>query len=171
MMNTSQAIRARRSIRKYKPGVRIPQEHIDRMLEAAMCAPSARNTRPWSFVVIESAQVRSRIAEETNSNRFLSDASLAIVICGDPASIPELRKEGYWPQDCAAATQNLMLEALELGYGTCWCGVHPGARTPVLTEILNLQDVVPLSLIAVGVADEAPAARGFYDKNKVRYVR
>jgi nitroreductase len=170
-MNTAQAIRARRSIRRYKPGIVIPQEHIDRMLEAAMCAPSARNIRPWSFVVIESAQVRSLIVEGTGSNRFLNDASLAIVVCGDPGPMPSGAKEGFWPQDCAAATQNLMLQALELGYGTCWCGVHPGARTPVLTEILGLQGVVPLSLIAVGVPDETPAAKSVYDRSKVRYVR
>ena len=170
-MNVTQGIRARRSVRKYQAGKTIPQEHIDLMLEAAMCAPSARNIRPWSFIVIESAQVRKQITKDIGGNWFLNDASLAIVVCGDPASMPDGPKEGFWPQDCAAATQNLLLQALELGYGTCWCGVHPGTRTPVLTRILNLQDVVPLSLIAVGVPSEAPAAKGFYDKTKVRYVR
>ena len=170
-MNTTQAIRARRSIRKYKQGAVIPQEHIDLMLEAAMCAPSGRNVRPWSFIVIESADVRRRIAEETNSNRFLNDASLAIVVCGDPASMPDGPKEGFWPQDCAAATQNLMLQATELGYGTCWCGAYPGTRTPVLIDVLQLKGLMPLSLIAVGVADEAPASRGGYDKSRVTYIK
>ncbi len=170
-MNTTQAIRARRSIRKYQPGVVIPQEHIDLMLEAAMCAPSARNTRPWSFIVIESAEVRQKIVDGTNANRFLNDASLAVVICGDPGTPQGASREGFWSQDCAAATQNLMLQAVELGYGTCWCGVYPGARTPVITDILGLTNEVPLSLIAIGVPAEAPATKGFYDKARVRYIR
>lgn len=167
-MNTTQAIRARRSIRKYRQGAVIPQEDIDVMLEAAMCAPSARNLRPWSFLVIESAAVRKQIAEGIGGNYFLNDASLAIVVCGSPIGSP---KEGFWQQDCAAATQNLLLQAAELGYGTCWCGVYPGARTPILTKVLNLQDVVPLSLIAVGVPEESPASKGGYDKSKVRYIK
>jgi len=170
-MNTTQAIRARRSIRKYKPGARIPQEHIDLMLEAAMCAPSAANKRPCSFIVVENADTRKKITEGINGNQFLNDASFAVVICGDPNSMPNGPKEGFWPQDCAAATQNLLLQAAELGYGTCWCGIHPGNRTPTITEVLGIKDVVPVSLIAVGVPDETPDRRGFYDKSKVRYIR
>ena len=170
-MNTTQAIRARRSIRKYKQGAVIPQQDIDQMLEAAMYAPSARNIRPWRLIVIESAAVRKQIAEGIDGNYFLNDASFAVVICGDPRLMPDGKREGFWSQDCAAATQNLMLQAVELGYGTCWCGVYPGARTPVLAEILHLTDEIPLSLIAVGVPEESPDAKGFYDRTKVRYIR
>jgi nitroreductase len=170
-MNTAQAIRSRRSVRKYKAGAVIPQEHIDLMLEAAMCAPSARNTRPWSFIVVESAPARRRIAEGIGGNYFLNDASLAVVVCGDPGAVSGNSKEGFWSQDCAAATQNLLLQATELGYGTCWCGVYPGARTPIVTEILEITDAVPLSLIAVGVPAETPAPKSGYDKGRVRYVR
>jgi len=170
-MNTTQAIRARRSIRKYKQGAVIPQSDIDRMLEAAMCAPSARNLRPWRVIVIESAEVRKQITEGIGGNWFLNDASLAVIICGDTGCMPDGSAGGFWQQDCAAATQNLLLQAAELGYGTCWCGVYPGARTPIITKILDLKDEVPLSLIAVGVPDEAPAAKGVYDKEKVRYIR
>ena len=52
-MNTLETIRSRRSIRKYKPGVEIPNEDIKQILEAAMMAPSACNTRPWEFVVVK----------------------------------------------------------------------------------------------------------------------
>ncbi len=170
-MNTTQAIRARRSVRKYKPGAVIPQEHIDLMLEAAMHAPSARNSRPWSFIVVESAAARRKITEGTNGNWFLNDAALAVVVCGDHDAMPDGPAEGFWQQGCAAATQNLLLQATELGYGTCWCGVYPGNRTPVVTEVLGIRDAVPLAMIAVGVPDESPAAKGFFDKTRVRYVR
>ncbi|MFQ9638832.1 MAG: nitroreductase family protein [Eisenbergiella sp.] len=60
-MNTSDAIRSRRSIRKYKKGSVIPKEHIRLLLEAAMMAPSACNTRPWEFVVVESEEIQEKI--------------------------------------------------------------------------------------------------------------
>jgi nitroreductase len=171
-MKTTQAIRARRSIRKYKPGMTLPQEHIDLMLEAAMCAPSASNKRPYAFVVVENKALMAQIAERHPYAKFLSEASLAIVVCGDPRVNP--RPAGYemWPQDCAAATQTLMLQATELGYGSCWSALYPYEdRIGVAVDVLDIRDVVPFSLIALGVADEAPDRRGFYDKTKVRYVR
>lgn len=171
-MNTTQAIRARRSIRKYKPGITIPQEHIDLMLEAAMCAPSARNKRPYAFVVVENRALLAEIALKHPYAKFLVEASLAVVVCGDPGAYPTPPGQELWPQDCAAATQTLMLQATELGYGSCWSALYPyGERYSVVAGILGIRDTVPFSLVALGVADEAPERRGFYDKTKVRYVR
>ena len=114
-MNVTEAIRARHSIRKYKPGITIPKEHIETMLEAAMCAPSAINARPWSFAVVQDLELRKRITEIHPYCRSLPDASLAIVVCGNPNAWPDAPGEGFWQQDCAAATENLLLQALELG--------------------------------------------------------
>ena len=171
-MNTSEAIRARRSIRKYKPGTAIPQEHVDLLLEAAMCAPSAMNKRPWSFAVVENAALRGMLADAHPYARFLRDASLAVVVCGNPDAYPQAVGKEFWPQDCAAATQTLMLQATELGYGSCWCAVYPNeARCAAFAEILGLNKAVPFSLVVLGVADEWPDRRGFYDKSKVRYFQ
>ena len=114
-MNTTETIRARRSVRKYQPGMAIPKEHLDLMLEAAMCAPSACNSRPWEFVVVESTDIRKQITKIHPYCRSLPDASLGIVVCGNPNALPNVPAEGFWPQDCAAATQNLLLQATELG--------------------------------------------------------
>ena len=86
-MNVSEAIRQRRSIRKYKKGAVIPQEHIESMLEAAMMAPSAGNTRPWEFYVIENRGILQKLTEVNPYARMLLNASAAILICG----IPELQ--------------------------------------------------------------------------------
>lgn len=171
-MNTTEAIRARRSIRKYKQGEHIPQEHIDMLLEAAMCAPSAMNKRPYSFLVIENAEMKNRIAEAHPYAKFLREASLCIVVCGDPSAYPQPPGQEFWPQDCAAATQTLMLQATQLGYGTCWSAIYPNSeRCAIFAKLLDIGNAVPFSLIAVGVPDEAPNRRGFYDKQKVRYIR
>lgn len=100
-MNTSEAIRARRSIRKYKKGTVIPKEHIHQMLEAAMMAPSACNTRPWEFVVVETEEIREQIMKSHPYTQMLKTASLAIVVCGRP-DLQESVCAGFWPPRTAA---------------------------------------------------------------------
>lgn len=168
-MNTLEAIRSRRSIRKYKKGAVIPKEDIKQILEAAMMAPSACNSRPWEFVVVENQEKLQEIHAVHPYTSMLNTASLAIVICGRP----DLQKgicEGFFPQDCGAAAQNILLAAAELGYGTCWCGVYPSeSRVEDIRKILDVTSV-PFAVIALGVPDDAPAARGFYDEERVTWM-
>lgn len=168
-MNTLDAITSRRSIRKYDPDAVVPREHITQMLEAAMMAPSACNTRPWEFVVVESRDVKEQIRNVMPYTQMLSTASLAIVICGRP-DLQENICQGFWPQDCGAAAQNILLAAEELGYGTCWCGCYPlSQRVEDMQKVLGVSSI-PVAVIAVGKADEAPAARGFLDETRVKYL-
>lgn len=169
-MNVTQAIRERRSIRKYKKGIIIPQEHMDLILEAAMMAPSAGNTRPWEFVVIENRGILEKITEINPYAKMLRTASAAIAICG----IPEVQTgicAGFWPQDCGAAAENILLQAKELGYGTCWCGMYPIQHRVEKTQALLNVKSIPYGIIAVGVADHEPKARGFFEPSKIKYIR
>ena len=168
-MNTSEAIRARRSIRKYEKGAVIPKEHIEQLLEAAMMAPSACNCRPWEFVVVQKQEVLEQIMEIHPYTRMLATASLAIVVCGRP-DLQEGICDGFWPQDCGAAIENLLLQAAELGYGTCWCGCYPAMkRAEALQKVLDVTSI-PLAVVAVGKAAESPEARGFYDSSRVKWI-
>ena len=169
-MNVTEAIRSRRSIRKYKKGVVIPQEHFQRMLEAAMMAPSAGNTKPWEFLVVENRGILEKLTEINPYARMLRTASAAIVICAKP----ELQTgicSGFWPQDCGAAAENLILQAEDLGYGTCWCGMYPIQHRVEKAQALLRVTSIPCALIAVGVPDQAPEARGFFDPSRVRYIK
>ena len=169
-MTISEAIRARRSIRKYQPDVKIPKEHIRQMLEAAMCAPSAINSRPWEFVVVENAAVRQAITAIQPYCRSLPEASLAIVVCGLPDAWADAPGIGFWTQDCGAAVENLMLEATGLGYGTCWCGLYPNLKySAPVQDLLDVRSI-PVALVIVGKAAEAPKQRGFYEEAKVKYI-
>ena len=82
------------------------------------------------------------------------------------------RPEGYFPQDCGAATQNILFAAVDMGLGTYWCGVYPREeRVAALRKVLGLPDSkIPFNVIAIGTPDEAPAPRGFFDGAKVSYV-
>lgn len=166
-MDVREAIRNRRSIRKYVEGAAVPKADIEKILEAAMMAPSACNFRPWEFVVVLNEEKQKKITEFSPYTGMLNTASAAIIVCGMPEAAGG--KE-FWPQDCGAAIENLLLEAEALGYGTCWCGFYPVMdRVKLLQDEFDIKSV-PLAVIALGVPDEKPEARGYYDAAKVRFV-
>ena len=134
-----------------------------------MMAPSARNIRPWEFFVVEDPELKSKLRRAHPFASMLDTASLAIVVCAQPEKQTGV-VAGYWPLDCGAAVENLLLQAVDLGYGACWCGCWPSPRVSKIQELLNTQSV-PVALIAVGAPDEAPEARGHYDPGKVTWLR
>jgi len=172
-ISISEAIRKRRSIRKFKPGAEVTEEQIKSMLEAAMLAPSACNTRPWEFIVIKTREKLDQIRKVHPYTGMLETASLAIVICALPETQTGMKDDiasGYYPQDCGAATQNILLQALEFELGTCWCGVYPKEkRIAEIRDILGIS-ALPFCIIAIGVPDENPDPRGRYEEGKVKYV-
>ena len=168
-MTLNQAIKARRSVRKYKKGITIPREHIERMLEAAMLAPSSRNSRPWNFIVVEGEEMLSKIADVHPYAQMARNASLAIVVCAREDRSP--LGDPVYPCDCGAAVQNILLTATDLGYGSVWCGVYPQAdRITALKKLLDIKNL-PFALLVIGVPDESPAQKGFFDPGLVRYIK
>ena len=168
-MNLNEAIRKRRSVRKYKSGIIIPDEHIRTILESAMMAPSARNTRPWEFVVLKSDEAKQKAIDIHPYAGHLKKASIGIVICARP-DLQEGIAEGFFPQDCGAAVENILLSSLELGYGSCWCGIYPREdRVEMFREAFNLSNT-PMALIVIGKADEEPNSKGFYEESKVTII-
>lgn len=165
-MDIHSAIRQRRSIRKYKSGSAVSDEDIKKILEAAMMAPSACNTRPWEFFVFKSEEARERVLKIHPRAVYLKDASVAILV----SAIPDAQKDaasGFYPQDCGAAIENMLLESLGLGYGAVWCGIYPREdRVENYRKEFGITST-PLALVIIGKADEAPSARGFYDESKV----
>ncbi|MCL2512407.1 MAG: nitroreductase family protein [Oscillospiraceae bacterium] len=164
----SELIKNRRSIRKFKAGKAVTQEQLDILLEAAMLAPSARNSRPWEFIVVTKRDILDKIAELHPNAHMCASATAAIIVVAIPQ---DGGLEGYFPQDCGAATQNILLEAVALGLGACWCGIYPREeRTASLAALLDIPDgKIPFNVIAVGVPDENPEQKGFFEAEKIKY--
>ncbi len=155
----------RRSIRKYKSDP-IPEEKIQVIIRAAMYAPSAVNMQPWHFVVCDDRAVIEKFMSFHKHSAMLKEAPVCIFVCADVA------KEffpGFYIQDCAAATQTLLLEAYNQGLGTCWMGICPRPEFESATsELLNLPDhVKPFCAIAVGYANETPAVAERFKPDRV----
>ena len=161
-MNVDEKLRfifGRRSIRAYT-SAEVSQAAVQKLLEAAMAAPSAVAKDPWRFVVIRERQTLSRIAAELPNGQMLASAALGIAVCGDLKAAHDLQLS-YLLQDCSAAIENMLLAAHILGLGACWLGVHPREqRIKALTAILSLPpSVIPVACISIGHPAENPQPR------------
>lgn len=151
-MNAIELICTRRSIRKYT-GKQVSENDINELLKAAMYAPSARNQRPWHFIVLRQSETLKAITQIHPFSSMLNEASVAIVVCAD---LLLEQSEGYWVQDCAAATQNILLASHSLGLGSVWLGVHPRAeRSDGIAKLFQLpENIKPFSIVAIGYPNE-----------------
>ena len=168
-MDALQTIFTRRSIRYFR-GDPVPERMVQTLLEAAMQAPSAGNQQPWHFIVIAERGLLDSIPRFHPYAQMCLSAPLAILVCGD---VTNLRHEGLWPQDCAAATQNMLLAAHALGLGAVWVGVFPREdRMQALTSLLNLPPhIVPFSLVPFGFPGEEKPPAPRFDAARVHHNR
>jgi nitroreductase len=159
----------RRSIRVYRVG-EASEEQVHKLLAAAMAAPSAAAKYPWRFVVMRNRPTLARIAEALPYGQMLASAALGIVVCGDLESAHD-QQLSYLLQDCAAATENLLLAAHILGLGACWLGVHPREqRIKSIKGILSLPDsVIPLACISIGHPGESKEPHATYHSDFVHF--
>ncbi len=161
------AIFRRRSIRKYTQD-EIPDQVIKKLLEAGMSAPSANNERPWYFVVITTKETLVKLAEVSPYSKMVKDAPVAILVCGD---LERDRSNGFWVQDCAAATENILIEVEENNLGAVWLGIYPREeRVKYIQKLLHIPDhVVPFALIPIGHPAETKETLNRYDESRVYY--
>ena len=156
-MDVFDAIRSRRSIRKYKDK-QVPWDNMVTILQAGKYAPSAGNLQNWKFIVIQTDPKRKSIAKACLGQDWMEQAPVYIVVVAEP-----LKAERYYGtrgsrlytiQGCAAAIENMLLTAHSLGLGTCWVGAFDEDE---IWRILGLpEDVTVQGVITIGYADETP---------------
>lgn len=145
-MNIENAILQRRSVRQYEKGAHVSQDDLHRILRSAMYAPSAMNRRPWEFFIVTEESLLQKIQSMHSHCAFLSDAGMCIVVCIDT----EKEHENMGIIDVSLASQNLMLEAYALGYGTCYCGISE-EQSVALQQLLSMPKTIkPSGLIVLG---------------------
>jgi nitroreductase len=153
-MELYEGLLTRRSIRKYT-GEKIDDEVIISIIKAGMYAPSANNTRPWHFIIVDNDVIFEKIMKVHPYSSMLSKASHAVVVCGDETL---QNGPGYYSLDCSAATQNLLLAVHSFGYGAVWLGIEPkNDRKKAISEILGLPTHIhPVSIVSIGVPVKLP---------------
>jgi nitroreductase len=168
-MDALEALMTRRSVRAYT-SERVSDDQMRKILAAGMQAPSANNRQPWHFVVVRQRERLDALAEVLPFGKMLGQAPLGIVVCADSGLQPIA---GYWAQDCAAATQNILLACHALGLGAVWIGVYPrDERMTALRELLSLPaSVTPLCAIAVGRPAEPVAPVDRFSPQRIHEER
>lgn len=147
-MDVLTAIKTRRSIREFtlKP---VSQDMVNTILFAGMQAPTAKDKRPYHFIVIRDRHVLSILARNNPNAAMMEESAGAIIVCGDK-NIEGIKEFLY--ADCAAATQNMLLSIHGLGLGGVWCGVASNSdwRKLLIHQLALPPKLEPISVIAFG---------------------
>jgi len=127
-MQFSEAVRARASVREYsqKP---VSKELLEKLVDAGRMAPTARGVEPWSFIVIQDKKTLEKIAEISPNGAFIRYAQAAIVVVSEDTK--------YYIEDCSAATENILLQAVDSGLGACWIA---GDKKPYADDVIKMLD-------------------------------
>ncbi len=168
-MDTLQAIHSRRSIRQFTD-TPVTDGELTTLLQAAMAAPCAGTAQAWEFVAVTDRAQLDAASTLHGGALMLKGATAGVLVCGVPG---REKMPGFWPQDCAAAAQNLLLAAHAGGLGACWVGIYPlddiVARARAIFGVP--EEVVPLAMIAIGHPAESPQMPDRYDPAKVHRDR
>lgn len=159
----------RASVRRFT-GEKVTSFEAEALLHAAMAPPSAGNQQPWEFYLVSSDDARAALAQASPYAAPAAGAPLVIVPCfRQNVRFPECA-----PLDMAAATQNMLLEATDLGLGAVWMAINPVRdREEKVRATLGLpDDLMPFCLIAVGrpAEDVTPHGAERYDEKRIHTV-
>lgn len=153
-MDFFETIAARYSVRGYKPDP-VPDELLDKVLEAARRAPTAANKQPFRLVVIATKGREEELAR-VYGRRWFTQPPLVIAIVAVPGEAwRRMDDKPYDEVDAAIAMDHLILAATALGLGTCWIAAFDPAAA---REVLGLpDDVEPIAFTPLGFPDKASA--------------
>jgi len=162
-------IQNRRSIRKFTKQP-VEEGKIDKLLEAALRAPSSRSINPWEFIVVSDSDLLEKLSEsKPHGSTFLKNAPLGIVVLADS------EKSDVWVEDASIACIFIQLAAEFMGLGSCWIQIrkrmYSQSKTAeaYISELLNIpKNLCVEAIIAVGYPDEKKAP---HEKNELRYAK
>lgn len=141
-MDLFEAIKKRRSVREYsdKP---VSKADLEKIVDAARFAATARNVQPWQFLVVTKKEVLKKISDLAEHGKFIAQAQACIVVLSIDTK--------YYLEDGCAATQNILLAATALGLGSCWVAGDKKDYCEALIKLLGInKDYRIISLVSVG---------------------
>ena len=156
---------SRRSIRKYI-NQEINNTDLKKILKAGMNAPTARNLKPFEFIIIKDKEMLKQLSKTKKNSYFVKDSNVTIVVIGDDSS-------EFWQQDLGAVTQNMLLESKHLNIGSCWIGIVPNVEYETyISKLLGVPNKRRIfCMITLGYSDEEKEINNFYDESKIHYDR
>jgi len=158
-LDVLEAIKERRSIRAFTDE-KVSEKDVERLIDAARWAPSAGNTQPLELVVVKDMETKRKLSEAALNQTFIEKAPVVIVVCADlnrsSRGYGSRGERLYSIQDTAAATENILLAAQELGLATCWVGAFRDKE--VAKAVKAPKNMKPVAIVPVGHPAERPLA-------------
>ena len=155
-MDVSAAIMGRRSVRSYQ-GREVERDKIDKILEAGRRSPSANNRQEWKFIVVKDAETRKRLMGAAMNQAFIGQAPVVLAACATESEKVMLCGHPTYAVDVSIAFAYMLLQAYELGLGTCWIGAFKEDEVKSILGVPKGVRVVALSPLGYPAAE--PAAR------------
>jgi nitroreductase len=155
-MDVSTAISQRKSMRAYKE-TDVEEDKLKKILEAARLSPSASNRQKWKFIVVKNKETRKKLAIAAFDQSFIGDAPVVIVACGTDAKTVMLCGQPAYTVDVSIACAFMILQAYELGLGTCWIGAF---KEDEVKKILKIPESVRVvAMTPLGYPNQPPSQR------------
>lgn len=152
-MELSEAIKTRRSVRRYtkKP---VEEDTIKQIIEMGNMAPSAGNLQPRDFVVVKNQKTKQQLAQAALNQKFITQAPFVIIVCANSERASPYGNRGtdlYTIQDSAAAIENMLLVIVDYGLSSCWVGAF---NENMVADILGLPNHIrPVAILPIGYSD------------------
>jgi nitroreductase len=150
-MQVQDAVKTRLSIRRYANKT-IPDNDVKILLRALQLSPSANNAQNWEFVFVGDADLKHKLIAACSSQTFVGDCAYLIAAVADPA-------QKWHMVDITIALTHLTLQAVELGYGTCWIGAFNENQVKQILKIPNNKKIVVCMTLGIPAGKHVPRSR------------
>jgi nitroreductase len=166
---TIKTIKNRKSVRHFT-GDAVSKDDLKKILEAGMCAPTAVNKQPWSFIAVTDRKTLDELADKLPSAKMLLQAGAAIIICAIPEKAYDKFTE-FAVIDCTLAGENILLAVESLGLGGLWTAAYPdNDRMSTVRKILNIpENIIPLCVMPIGKPTGEDKPKDKFDERNIHW--
>jgi nitroreductase len=163
-MDVFTAIRERSSVRAYK-GTSIEEDKLKKILEAARLSPSSSNRQEWKFIVVKNKETKKKLANAAFGQSFIGEAPVVIVACATESKLIMLCGQPAHTVDVSIACAFMLLQAYELGLGTCWIGAF---NEDEVKEVLKIPEHIRVvAMTPLGYSNQPPSQKSRKDLDQI----
>jgi nitroreductase len=157
-MDVSAAVRGRRSVRSYKEQ-EVEIDKIEKVLEAGRLSPSANNRQEWKFIVVKNVETKKKLVRAALNQSFIGQAPVVLVACATESKSIMTCGHPTYAVDVSIAFAYMLLQAYELGLGTCWIGAFKEDEVKSVLGVPKEVRVVAMSPLGYSATDTVSISR------------
>jgi nitroreductase len=162
-MDVFTAIKQRSSVRAYQDK-EVEEDKLRKILEAARLSPSSSNRQEWKFIIVKNKETRRKLSNAAMGQTSIAEAPIVIVACGTDTKSIMLCGQPSYTVDVSIACSFMILQAYELGLGTCWIGAFKEDEVKKILKIPESARVVAMTPLGYPNQPPSPKSRKGLDQ-------